>query len=129
MTKIARRVTFRLPDGLSSSALLRYDAADPYKVVLDFGAHPQDGEPMTWTFARDLLADGLTRRAGEGDVRCWTCSHGYHIVLSSPDGRATIRFSADAVRAFLVDTEDLVPYGAETVDFDVELSKLLIGGS
>ena len=48
---------------------LHYDTGDPFAVHAVFRAG-QDNE-VTWVFARDLLAVGVTRRAGEGDVRIW----------------------------------------------------------
>lgn len=54
--------------GLLVRARLRYDARDPYAVHLLVHAEPK---PVSWTFARTLLAVGLDRPAGIGDVRVW----------------------------------------------------------
>jgi hypothetical protein len=103
-----------------------YDARDPYAVRLVF----RDGQDSaTWTFARDLLADGLTGLGGTHDVACWTKGIWFHIMLSSPDGRAIFKVIAGQVRAFLIDAEDLVPYGAETAIVDAELDALLKDGA
>lgn len=129
MTVVVRHLTYALqPDGQRGSVLFQYDPAIPFEVVLNFGARPTDGDEVIFHVERGILADGLTKESGIGDVRCWTCAHGYHIALTSEDGNAILRFDPDAVRAFLADAEDLVPYGAESVDFDIELAKLLIGG-
>src|SRR5437764_2109809 len=47
-------------------AELRYDPADPFAVTLAIGT--EFGEPVIWTFARDLLASGVTAVTGEGDI-------------------------------------------------------------
>lgn len=133
MTAIARLVQFRHSSNGRGAVTLRYDDTDPLAAVLDFGMRP-NGTEIEWTIARDVLADGLTVRAGEGDIHCWTDNVWFHVALSgfhpltNEPLAATVRLDADDVRLFLIDTEDLVPYGAESTDFDVELSKLLIGG-
>lgn len=102
-----------------------YDDSDPYAVRLVFGG---DGNSRTWRFGRDLLADGLTRLAGFHDVACWTEGVWFHLMLSGPRGRAIFKVIAGQVRAFLIDAEELVPYGSEALDFDSELDALLKGG-
>src|SRR4029078_607520 len=47
-------------------AELRYDPADPFAVSLAIGV--DCGEPVVWTFARDLLAAGVNAPSGEGDI-------------------------------------------------------------
>lgn len=132
MASVACRVPFIVAWATAQSAATHgtftfvYDSAEPLSVRLDFGNDPA-GEPLVWTFGRDVLADGLTQRAGSGDVRCWTEDTWFHIVLASPDGTVELKVFTAAVRAFLVEAEDLVPYGAETLDFDAELDALLGG--
>ncbi|UCM89780.1 SsgA family sporulation/cell division regulator [Streptomyces marincola] len=48
---------------------LTYRAADPHAVTIVFNAGT--GEEREWTFARELLADGVHRRTGIGDVVVW----------------------------------------------------------
>lgn len=107
----------------------RYDSTDPLAVTLDFG-YRRDGDPVVWWFARDLLADGLTGMSGKRDVVCWVEDGWYHIALTSPDGNAVFQLPADEVRDFLIDAEELVPYGAEVSDsaVDNELAALLLTG-
>jgi hypothetical protein len=106
-----------------------YDDADPLAVTLYFGIDPRRGPLERW-FARDLLADGLTAElAGSHEVACWTRDGWFHIGLSGGDGNAVFKLAADEVRAFLVDAEDLVPYGSEAIDFDAELDALLKDGA
>lgn len=133
MTTISRLASFRYPTNHRGTVTLRYDTAMPYAAVLDFGMY-ENGQESIWTVARDLLADGLTIRASEGAVECWTDGAWFHLqlvgvnALTGEDLAGTVRLDADEVRGFLIDAEGLVPYGAELADFDVELSKLLIGG-
>jgi hypothetical protein len=47
---------------------LSYSADDPYAVRLAF--HVGTNEPVEWTFARELLATGLTCPAGDEMFRC-----------------------------------------------------------
>lgn len=133
MTTIARLLQFRHSSDGRGAVTLRYDDTDPLAAVIDFGMRP-NGAEIEWTIAREILADGLTVRAGEGDVHCWTEGAWFHVVLSGfhpltdEPLAAAIRLDADDVRLFLIDTEDLVAYGAESAALEVELSKLLIGG-
>jgi hypothetical protein len=107
------------------SSHLRYDVDDPYAVCVSFEAG--SSEHIDWTFARELLQDGLQQASGEGDVKVWT--HGPHacFALCSPSGRAVLEASADSIRSFLDRTYALVPVGTESafVDVDGELSQLL----
>jgi hypothetical protein len=56
-------------ENLPVDALLRYDASDPYAVHVGF--HTGGDDVVEWTFARQLLTDGVTRSIGEGDVQVW----------------------------------------------------------
>jgi hypothetical protein len=108
---------------------LHYDTGDPFAVRAVFGAG-QDNE-VTWVFARELLTLGVSRRAGEGDVRIWpSWSDGREVLciaLVSPDGEALLQTSAAEVAEFLSCTFSLCPWGteAELLDLDSELEALL----
>jgi hypothetical protein len=120
-----------VPDGtpLPVTASIRYDAADPYAVTVTFftGA----AEPVRWTFARQLLTDGIERSVGEGDVRVWPANSDgapvVYVALSSPSGRALFEASLADVVEFLGRSYTAVPTGAESdfVDVDTELSVIL----
>lgn len=117
---------------LPLSAELRYDAADPYAVeaLFDTGAE----SPVRWVFARDLLAEGLTRATGEGDVvvRPAVDEQGaaaVHLVLASPDGRAMLEASAEDLRGFLSDTYAVIPRGRESDNVDVDAALLSLLGT
>ncbi|MER5747714.1 SsgA family sporulation/cell division regulator [Streptomyces sp. NPDC002225] len=112
-------------------ARLRYRSDDPYAVSFAFDTGT--GSPVTWTFARDLLADGLLRLAGDGDVLLWPSGTGDHAVfnlaLSSPAGHARLAAPFRPVTDWLAHTYRLVPAGQEMDDLDIEaeLCRLLHG--
>lgn len=103
-------------------ARLVYRSDDPYAVHVIF--HVGSHAPVHWTFARELLVDGVFRPAGQGDVRVWpsTCRGRQVVCLSlcSPDGYALVQAPAMAVAAWLERTLRLVPPGAEREQTDVE---------
>lgn len=112
-------------------AELVFDPADPYAVQLDLGVD-MDGRENVWEFARDLLAEGLDRVAGSGDVTVWTSNQtgkgrGWltFIGLDSPDGRVVLATSTQSVRTFLNGTWRLVPPGCESVDVDGWIGDIL----
>jgi hypothetical protein len=120
-----------VPDGspVPVTAGIRYDATDPYAVTVTFftGA----AEPVRWTFARQLLTDGVERSVGEGDVRVWPANTDgqpvVYIALSSPSGRALFEAHLGDVVDFLSRSYLAVPTGSESdfVDVATELSLLL----
>ena len=117
-------------------ASLSYSCQDPYAVRIAF--HVGTDEPVEWTLARDLLAASLHSRAGIGDVQAWPSAAAgdglagigqqvLNIAMTSPFGHAEFEASAAAVEAFLAQTYQVVPDGAESdyMDFDAELTELL----
>ena len=107
---------------------MRYDVSDPYAVNVEFKTGE---EPVVWTFARQLLTDGVARMVGDGDVKVWPSrDNGEHLVciaLSSPSGRALFEVPLGDVVGFLTRTYELVPTGLECqhLDLDAELALLL----
>lgn len=109
---------------------LRYDPSDPFAVTLAIGT--DCGDPVVWTFARDLLSAGVSAPAGEGDITIEPdTSEGdeervLRVTLAT-DCLATMLISTDRVVEFLVETFALVPTGTELdrVDFDAEIASLL----
>jgi hypothetical protein len=120
-----------VPGGASLpvSAGFRYDSADPYAVHVGF--RTGGDEVVEWTFARQLLADGVTHPVGEGDVQAWPGSDdGAHTVclsLSSPSGSALFEMPLGGLVEFLTRTYSAVPTGLESdfVDIDAELALLV----
>src|SRR3954447_16747071 len=113
-------------------AELRYDPADPFAVALAIGV--ECGEPVVWTFARDLLAAGVSAPSGEGDITVepdmsasFNDSERALRITLATDCLATMVTPAAAVLEFLVETYAIVPTGSELdrVDFDAEIAALL----
>ncbi|MFF8383164.1 SsgA family sporulation/cell division regulator [Streptomyces kanasensis] len=110
-------------------ARLTYRAADPYAVHIAF--HIGSEHPVYWTFARELLVEGVFRPCGDGDVRIWPSkTEGGGVVLmalSSPDGEALLEAPTAQVSAWLEHTLRAVPPGTESerLDIDEELTALL----
>jgi hypothetical protein len=108
---------------------LRYEVIDPYAVHVAF--HTGGSETVEWTFARQLLTDGVTRAVGDGDVQVWpaptTARPSVNLSLSSPSGRALFEVPLAELVEFLSQTYNAVPTGSESsyVDVDAELALLL----
>ncbi|WP_316745894.1 SsgA family sporulation/cell division regulator [Streptomyces sp. MK7] len=98
---------------------LTYRLTDPYAVEAVF--YPDGPGKPVWTFARDLLIEGLEDSAGEGDVIVWSppqrsaTSEGRRtfIRLSSPEGTALLSAPRDELKDFLEQTQHLCAAGTE----------------
>ncbi|MCX4539014.1 SsgA family sporulation/cell division regulator [Streptomyces sp. NBC_01669] len=95
---------------------LTYRVSDPYAVEVRFRADTRD--ETVWTFARDLLRNGLERSSGLGDVIVWpgtgAGSEGHvYIRLTSPEGTALLSAADTDLRAFTEAADSLVAYGTE----------------
>jgi hypothetical protein len=103
-------------------ARLRYHTDDPYAVHVAF--HIRSGAPVEWTFARELLIEGMFRPCGHGDVRVWPVRNAAQsavcLALSSPDGDALLEAPATAVSSWLERTLGVVPPGGETEHLGIE---------
>jgi hypothetical protein len=114
---------------LPVGAGFRYDAADPYAVHVAF--HTGNDEIVEWTFARQLLVEGVTHPVGEGDVQVWPSaddrSRTVCLSLTSPSGSALFEIPLPGLVEFLTRTYTAVPTGSETdfVDIDAELALLV----
>lgn len=101
--------------------VLGYHRPDAYAVTMTFMT---GDEPLTWTFARDLLIDGLCRPTGDGDVHIAPATTDGRavvlITLSSPDGHLLLEAPSDQVVAFVDGTLDLVPAGTESSELDLD---------
>ena len=110
-------------------ARLGYVTDDPYAVHVTF--HIDSAHPVHWTFARELLVEGVFRPCGRGDVRVWPAKaedRGVVLVaLSSPDGDALLEAPVAQVSAWLERTLRVVPPGTEgeRLGLDDELDQLL----
>ncbi|MFB6890366.1 SsgA family sporulation/cell division regulator [Kitasatospora sp. NPDC056327] len=127
------RVVVRPGLTVSVPARLRYHTADPYAVALD--NHVDSATPITWVFARELLAGGLRARSGIGSVSVHpgvgSCAGSVFITLTGEEGSVLLRAPAEPVRAFLARTERLVPTGRERTRLDLDrlLRRLCDGGA
>ncbi|MEU6144459.1 SsgA family sporulation/cell division regulator [Streptomyces sp. NPDC047081] len=96
-------------------ATLRYTAADPLAVHIDFPPDVSlDGTGVTWTFGRALLQEGLRGPAGGGDVHIWPCGRARTVLeFHSPYGLALLQFDTATLRRFLLRTFAVVAAGEE----------------
>jgi hypothetical protein len=137
-------IEFRIPVRLVKNgvhiplpALFTYSASRPYEVRVAFLTG--EPEPVTWTFGRDLLREGLERPSGPGDVHIAPSPYArsaYPLGLperqlamkvTSPHGDASFLMNWDEVAAFLNRTYNLVPAYSEGthLDIDADLVALL----
>lgn len=108
-------------------ARFAYDTAEPYEVRMTLSGNL--GEPVTWVFARDLLASGLTTPAGTGAVRVWPWHQGRAVRISlwTPAGTAVLEGPAGDIARFVTVTRRLVETGAEPdrTDLDAGIAAIL----
>jgi hypothetical protein len=115
--------------GVPLTAGLYYRGDDPYAIRMAF--HVGTDDPVEWIFARDLLAAGLDRVAGDGDVRVWPSTAAnrdvLNLALSSPFGQAHFEAPLTAMTGFLLRTFEVVPAGreGEFIDIEGELNDML----
>ncbi|MGW1135652.1 SsgA family sporulation/cell division regulator [Streptomyces griseoluteus] len=125
-TVVERELELRLilsPErSIAVPARLAYRSDDPYAVHITF--HVNSDSPVRWTFARELLVEGVFRPCGHGDVRVWpTKVNGRSVVLmalSSPDGDALLEAPIPQVSAWLERTLRAVPPGAEAARLGID---------
>lgn len=97
-----------------------YDSAEPFAVTVAFAT--ERGKWVEWVFARELLIDGLSDPAGEGDLRIAPDEDPDLLVLEifAPTGSAAFSLDRDDTEEFLARTLELVPAGAESTHFDID---------
>ncbi|HEX4790405.1 MAG TPA: SsgA family sporulation/cell division regulator [Actinospica sp.] len=118
-----------------------YDVHDPYAVRFAFPPLHRPGAPgpntddeddadddvattLSWTFGRELLADGLHKPTGEGDVQVWPCGPDLVMVeFRAEAGSMLLAVPARELRTFLFLSYAEVPPGYETRY--LELDRLL----
>ncbi|WP_405912364.1 SsgA family sporulation/cell division regulator [Streptomyces sp. NBC_01020] len=103
-------------------ARLSYSTADPYAVHVSF--HICSDTPVNWSFARELMVEGVFRPCGHGDVRIWPTKVNSKsvvcIALSSPDGNALLEAPTAQVSAWLERTLRAVPPGSEGTHLGID---------
>ncbi|MER6443900.1 SsgA family sporulation/cell division regulator [Streptomyces venezuelae] len=114
-------------------ARFSYDSADPYAIRVTFF----DGLRITarWDFDRQMLAEGLHRPVGEGEV--YFCPHRGLVTdelrlflrntRGGQEGHATLFVGARPMQRFLDQTYDVTEAGEEFLDLDGFLEELLAG--
>jgi sporulation and cell division protein SsgA len=108
---------------------LQYESTDPYVVRAAFSVADGD-EAVEWNLGRELLAEGLTGPAGEGDVRMWPARRRgrqvLYLILRSRERAALLELPAQDIETFLQATRAAVPQGTESghIDWDAELAQL-----
>ncbi|MBB3044341.1 SsgA family sporulation/cell division regulator [Nocardioides sp. LMS-CY] len=107
-------------------ALLAYEPTDPWAVEVTFG---WPSGTVRWLIGRDLLLQGLTDPAGEGDVLVSPsiddCGRAAVVLeLSSPHGRLVTQLPTRELGTFLIRTLAVVPQGREEIDLDLLVETL-----
>lgn len=126
---VEARLVAAAPRMPSIPATLTYDRSDPFAVRMTFPAPATlEGVEVCWTFARELLADGMREPQGHGDVR--VRPYGYDrtvLEFHAPEGTAVVHVRSGELRRFLTATTDLVPVGVEHLqtDLDRDLAELM----
>ena len=93
-------------DTVPISASLHYDSTEPYTVTMWLGSEDKE-EGVNWSFALELIREGVYQTTGQGDVKAWPCLNreGEAVVmieLSSPDGEACLETKTRDVYTFLM---------------------------
>lgn len=110
---------------------LRYRVDHPLSVFMDFPLMRLRHANTGWEFARSLLSIGLIAPAGDGDVQVLPGANEsqVNVILCRPGVFCEIQLSTWSVRRFLRKSYDLVPRGAERIDVDAALARVLDGGA
>ncbi|MEV7726045.1 SsgA family sporulation/cell division regulator [Streptomyces sp. NPDC101733] len=110
---------------------LCYDRADPFAVRMAFPALATlEGIEVSWTFARELLASGIGRPSGSGDVRVRPYDGDRTTIeFHAPEGVAIVLVATAELQQFLERSHLLVPQGLEHLhlDMDHSLAELMRG--
>ncbi|MFH8607167.1 SsgA family sporulation/cell division regulator [Streptomyces sp. NPDC018029] len=126
---VEARLVAAAPRMPSIPATLHYDRRDPFAVRMSFPAPATlEGVEVYWTFARELLVQGVERAVGDGDVRVRPYGFDRTVVeFHAPEGTAIVHIRTGELRGFLRRTTALVPVGQEHrhVDLDQDLAELM----
>jgi hypothetical protein len=99
-----------------------YMSTDPYAVQVTFNITPDRG--VQWTFARELLDQGLRTTAGTNDVRIAPIDssqgHDFAIEFESPTGFARLEGPAAPIKSWVAKTHEVVPAGSESLFLEVD---------
>lgn len=114
--------------GFELQAEFTYDSDDPYAVSLTTSG---DNGRIVWTFARDLLSEGLVVPTGDGDVRVFpgVLEEGppkILIELSVNGDEALMAADRSDIEAFVAMSHELVARGSESEHLDIDAVIALI---
>lgn len=117
ITRTVGATVFGATHRATTSVELSYDSHCPLAVGM---AIETSSHWVEWTFARDLLVDGISERAGVGDVRVEPdrFGTGVWVELSSPAGHVRMLLARADVVEFIDLTIEQVRLGEEQVDLD-----------
>jgi len=130
-TEMDLKLVLTAERSVSVLALLDYAAHEPYSVRATFRTSEGD---VNWVFARDLIAEGLRKPAGDGDIAMWPSkTDGRDVLcisLSSPSGQALMEAPRDVIDEFMARSYNVVPAGSESslIDMDSLIDRLLEEG-
>ncbi|MEU5952665.1 SsgA family sporulation/cell division regulator [Streptomyces sp. NPDC047525] len=126
---VEARLVAAAPRMQSIPATLHYDRGDPFAVRMSFPAPATlEGIEVYWTFARELLSQGMEQAVGDGDVRVRPYGFDRTVVeFHAPEGTAIVHIRTGELRRFLHRSLALVPVGDEHlhVDLDQDLADLM----
>lgn len=126
------RLIATTPGAHAVPAVLHYHPADPFAVRIAFPPEISlDGSAVEWTFARELLREGMDTPTGTGDVRVRPLGRSRMLLeLHVDDGVAMVQMNAAEIRVFLERSYDAVPAGREArhLDLDRGLAELFSEG-
>ena len=110
------------PSHLPLTTEFSYRPEDPFAVSAVFRTPSQT---VTWTFGRELLAQGMHEHAGFGDVLTWPklSRRGTALTvleLCSPDGVVQVEGLSRDIARFLDAAFRLVPLGEEHRHLEIE---------
>ena len=117
-------VDLRRVEGSITPVLIQmsYASSDPYALTISFSLHD---DPMSWTFARNLLSGGLIEPTGDGDVHVWPCldDDGFAVAaidLCSAHTNALLEIDTTDVVEFVEHTYAIVAPGTESNHLDLD---------
>ena len=130
-TEMDLKLVLTAERSVSVLALMDYAAHEPFSVRATFRTSEGD---VNWVFARELIAEGLRKPAGDGDIAMWPSkTDGREVLcisLSSPSGQALMEAPRDSIEEFLARSYTVVPAGSEStlIDMDSLIDRLLEDG-
>lgn len=90
---------------------------DPLALTMFIFNDPNDVlNAVVWTFALDLMREGILHRAGEGDVVVYPTNQDIVVILRSPDGTCQLVFYAEKIVAYLAGIPNVKPDLSELDD-------------